>query len=330
MRRIGFVIHPDFQFLDVIGPTAAFEIATRFVPGAYSVAVMAPGGGSVVSSAGLELAAGELAAEGLDTIIVSGGQLVTDMQAFHAVVAWLRTVRPRRLASVCSGAFLLAEAGRLEGRAATTHWDSTERFRRSYPKVRLEPDRIFTRDGDVWTSAGISAGIDLALALIEDDHGPAIARRTAQQLVVHNRRPGGQSQFSALLELGGHSGRFGALMEWVRNNLREPLTIEQLAERAAMSPRNFARAFLREMGTTPAKAVEHLRIEAARDAVEAGAGTLDEIAYRVGFNDAGRMRRAFLRALGQPPQALRRSLRLSAPPPRLPPALTGAVHQASA
>lgn len=308
-RRIGFVIHPGFQFLDVVGPTAAFEIASRYVPDGYALEIMAPTAGMIASSSGLELAATTLDADGLDTIVVSGGQLVWDMAAFHTIVAWLKRVRPRRLASVCSGAFLLAEAGRLDGRLATTHWESTERFRRSYPRVRLEPDRIFTRDGDMWTSAGISAGIDLSLALIEDDHGPAIARLVAQQLVVHSRRPGGQSQFSGLLELGGQSGRFEALVAWVKASLAEPLTIEQLAEQAAMSPRNFARAFLREMGTTPAKAVEQLRLIAARDAVEAGLGSFDEIARRVGFKDAGRMRRAFLRVLGQPPQLLRRSLR---------------------
>lgn len=308
-RRIGFVIHPGFQFLDVVGPTAAFEIASRYVPDGYALQIMAPTAGMIASSSGLELAATALDADGLDTIVVSGGQLVWDMTAFHTIVAWLKLVRPRRLASVCSGAFLLAEAGRLDGRSATTHWESTERFRRSYPRVRLEPDRIFTRDGDMWTSAGISAGIDLSLALIEDDHGPALARQTAQQLVVHSRRPGGQSQFSGLLELGGQSGRFETLVAWIKASLAEPLTIEQLAEQAAMSPRNFARAFLREMGTTPAKAVEQLRLLAARDAVEAGLGSFDEIAHRVGFKDAGRMRRAFLRVLGQPPQLLRRAIR---------------------
>jgi transcriptional regulator GlxA family with amidase domain len=308
-RSIGFVIHPGFQFLDVVGPTAAFEIASRYVPDGYALEILAPSAGMVTSSSGLELAAGPLGMDGLDTIIVSGGQLVWDMAAFHAIVDWLKTIQPRRLASVCSGAFLLAEAGRLDGRLATTHWESTERFRRHYPRVRLEPDRIFTRDGDMWTSAGISAGIDLALALIEDDHGPSIARRTAQQLVVHNRRPGGQSQFSGLLDLGGRSGRFATLLAWARANLGEALTVEQLAERAAMSPRNFSRAFLREMGTTPAKAIEQLRVAAARDAVEAGSSSLEEIARQIGLKDAGRMRRAFLRVLGQSPQLLRRSLR---------------------
>lgn len=309
-RRVGFVIHPGFQFLDVIGPTAAFELASRYVEEGYDLEILAPVAGPVQSSCGLTLTAGPLAAEGLDTIIVSGGQLVWDMEAFRSVVAWLMSVRPRRLASVCSGAFLLAEAGRLDGRAATTHWESTERFRRSYPQVRLDPDRIFTRDGDVWTSAGISAGIDMALALIEDDFGAPLARRTAQHLVVHSRRPGGQSQFSGLIELGGHSGRFETLVTWIKGNLHLPLTIEQLADRAAMSPRNFSRAFVREIGTTPAKAVEQLRLEAARDAVEAGFGSFDQIARKVGFGDAGRMRRAFLRTLGQPPQTLRRSSRI--------------------
>lgn len=306
-RRIGFVIHPGFQFLDVVGPTTAFEIASRYAPDGYALEIMAPKAGMVASSSGLELAAGPLDTGNLDTIVVSGGQLVWDMAAFEAIVGWLQGTRPRRLASVCSGAFLLAEAGRLDGRLATTHWESSERFRRSYPRIRLDPDRIFVRDGDVWTSAGISAGIDLALALIEDDHGPAIARTTARQLVVHNRRPGGQSQFSGLLELGGRSSRFATLVGWIGENLSEPLTVERLAERAAMSPRNFARAFLREMDMTPAKAVEHLRVAAARDAVEDGAGTFDEIAQQTGFGDAGRMRRSFLRLLGQSPRSLRQS-----------------------
>ena len=317
-RRVGFVIHPGFQFLDVVGPTAAFELASRYVDDGYELSILAASAGSVESSSGLTLTAGPLAASGLDTIIVSGGHLVWDMEAFGKIVAWLRSIRPRRLASVCSGAFLLAEAGRLDGRAATTHWDSTERFQRSYPKVQLDPDCIYTHDGDVWTSAGISAGIDMALALIEDDFGPALARRTAQQLVVHSRRPGGQSQFSGLLELGGHSGRFQSLVGWVKENLDQKLTIEQLADHAAMSPRNFSRAFLREVGMTPAKAVEQLRLEAARDAVEAGFGSFDEIARTVGFGDAGRMRRAFLRGRGQPPQALRRSMRTDSPPATLP------------
>jgi transcriptional regulator GlxA family with amidase domain len=309
-RRIGFVIHPGFQFLDVVGPTAAFEMATRYGSDGYDLVIQGPTAGPVQSSSGLSLTAASLNADGLDTIIVAGGQLDWDKEAFGAIVRWLGDVRPRRLASVCSGAFMLAAAGRLDGRAATTHWDSTERFRTSFPRVKLDPDRIYTRDGDVWTSAGISAGIDMALAMIEEDLGAAVARRTAQQLVVYSRRPGGQSQFSGLIELGGETGRFQTLVAGVKEKMHQPLTIEQMADRAAMSPRNFSRAFVREVGCTPAKAVEQLRLEAARDAVEAGFHSFDEIARKTGFGDASRMRRAFVRALGQPPQVLRRSFRM--------------------
>lgn len=214
-----------------------------------------------------------------------------------------------RIASICTGVYVLAAAGRLDGRRATTHWGRTDDFARRYPKVKLEADRIFIRDGQVWTSAGITAGIDLALALVEEDLGVEIARRTAQQLVVHQRRPGGQSQFSALIDLGGRTGRFAELMDWMRANLARPLTVEELAEQAAMSPRNFARAFTAETGTTPAKAVERLRLEAARAEVESGSTPIDQVARRSGFGDPERMRRAFLRSFGQPPQALRRAAR---------------------
>ena len=311
MLRIGIVIHPGFQMLDTIGPTTAFEIASRFSNRGYETRILAAEAGSVESSSGLALTAGPLDAEGFDTIIVSGGEIIRDMNALHRIVPWLAEIRPRRLASVCSGAFLLAEAGRLDGRAATTHWDSTDRFRRLYPGVRLMPDRIFTRDGDVWTSAGITAGIDLALAMIEEDHGPHVARRTAQQLVVHHQRTGGQSQFAGLVEVGGFSGRFAELIDWIKTSLDAPLTVEMLAERAAMSPRNFARAFARETGTTPAKAVERLRVDAAQGAIEAGEGSLDQIALRFGLGDTGRMRRSFQRNLGHSPRYLQRRRRIA-------------------
>jgi transcriptional regulator GlxA family with amidase domain len=215
----------------------------------------------------------------------------------------------RRTASVCSGAFILAEAGLLDGRRATTHWSRSAGFAQRYPQVRLEPDRIFVKDGPVWSSAGITAGIDLSLALIAEDLGEEVARRTAQQLVVYHRRPGGQSQFSALLEMDRPEGRFGGLMSWMRERLHEPLNVERLADRAAMSPRNFARAFVAETGVTPARAVERLRVEAARERIEAGPEPIETIALASGFGEPERMRRAFLRAFGQPPQALRRSAR---------------------
>lgn len=310
-RRIALAIFPGFQLLDAAGPIAAFEIAGRYRPGAYELQVVAPDGGAIPSSSGVPLAAADLSAGPFDTLMVSGGDGTRSLPSLARIVDWLRATAPgaRRVTSVCSGAYLLAEAGLLDGRRATTHWGRTDDFARRYPKVRLDADRIFIRDGNVWTSAGITAGIDLALALVEDDLGVEVARQTAQQLVVHQRRPGGQSQFSALIDLGGRTGRFAELMDWVRANLDRPLTVEQLAEQAAMSPRNFARAFAAETGTTPAKAVERLRLEAARAEVESGRTPINRVADLAGFGDPERMRRAFLRAFGQPPQALRRAAR---------------------
>ncbi|MEO8112968.1 MAG: GlxA family transcriptional regulator [Phenylobacterium sp.] len=305
------VIYPGFQLLDVAGPIAAFEIAGRHVPGAYELEVLAPIPGPVASSSGVSLAAKALGAGPWDTLMISGGDGTRSMPELMQVVEWLGRAAPaaRRVTSVCSGAYLLAEAGVLDGRRATTHWSRSDDFARRYPKVRLEPDRIFVRDGQVWTSAGITAGIDLSLALIEEDLGVGVARSTAQQLVVHQRRPGGQSQFSALLDTGGHHGRFGTLMDWVRQRLAEPLGVERLAAQAAMSPRHFARAFVAECGVTPAKAVERLRLEAARTRVETTQEPIDRVAEASGFGDPERMRRAFLRAFGQPPQAMRRAAR---------------------
>lgn len=312
MRRdIAIVVFPGFQLLDAAGPVAVFEMAERFRPDSYAIQVLAPGGGVVRSSSGVCLAAEPIETRHFDTVIVSGGNLAQVEENQGAVVAWLGDDAWRRAAGVCSGAFFLAHAGLLDGRRATTHWAVAERFRSLYPQVRLDADRMFVRDGNVWTSAGISAGIDLALALVEDDLGPGIARRAAQQLVVHQRRHGGQSQYSVLVEQGGKTGRFGELVGWIRSRIAEPMTVERLAERAAMSPRNFARAFTAEIGATPAKVVEGLRLEAARIAVETGHLNLDHIAASTGFGDSSRMRRAFVRAFGMSPQSLRRSAGVS-------------------
>ena len=311
-RTIGFLIFPDVQILDATGPLAAFEIASRYTEGGYSLTILAAEAGPVASSSGVSLYAEAFAnAPPLDTLIVAGGEGTRRAAFDPALLAYVRATAAsaRRVASVCSGAFLLAAAGLLEGRRATTHWSRSKDFARRFPGVRLEADRIFIKDGQIWTSAGITAGIDMALALIAEDHGEAIARAVAQQLVVYYRRPGGQSQFSALLELERPNGRFGALLAWARERLGEPLTVEQLAGQAAMSPRNFARAFAQETGLTPARAVERLRVEAARERVEAGPEPIDHIALAAGFGDPERMRRAFVRAFGQPPQALRRAAR---------------------
>ena len=315
MRTIGFVIFPDFQLLDAAGPIAAFEIAGRHAPGTYDLRVLAVSDGPVASSSGVALTAQSLAeAPALDTLIIAGGEGTRRAAEDPALLAYVLAVsgRVRRIASVCSGTYVLAAAGLLDGRRATTHWSRSAHFARRYPKVRLEPDRIFVRDGKVWSSAGITAGIDLSLALVAEDLGEDIARRTAQQLVVYRQRPGGQSQFSALLDLERPGGKFGPLLAWARERLGEDLGVEQLAEQAAMSPRNFTRRFAAETGMTPARAVERLRVEAAREQVESGSEAIDRIALGTGFGDPERMRRAFLRAFGQPPQALRRVARAEA------------------
>jgi transcriptional regulator GlxA family with amidase domain len=311
-HRLGLLIFPGFQILDAAGPIAAFEIAGRYGGGAYEIRTLAIAGGDTRSSAGIAMAAEAAdAASAFDTLMIAGGDGTQAASRDEATLGFVRAaaMRSGRIASVCSGAYVLAAAGLLDRRRATTHWSRTADFARRFPAVRLEPDRIFVRDGPVWTSAGITAGIDLALAMIADDLGEEIARRTAQQLVVYRRRPGGQSQFSALLELERPHARFAGLLGWARERLAEPLGVERLADRAAMSPRHFARAFVAETGVTPAKAVERLRVEAARERIEAGPEPIDRIAEAVGFGDAERMRRAFLRAFGQPPQALRRAAR---------------------
>jgi transcriptional regulator GlxA family with amidase domain len=323
IRTIEFLIFPDFQLLDAAGPLTAFEAAGRAPPAdetsfrnggasAYRLRVVAREAGPVISSSGIQLVAESFSGDPIDTLIVAGGWGTQKASACAETLAYVRDAarRARRVASVCSGAFVLAAAGLLDGRRATTHWARAAEFARAYPQIRVEPDRIFVRDGAVWTSAGITAGIDLALALIAEDLGEAAAKRAAQQLVVYHRRPGGQSQFSALLETDHPESRFSPVLAWARERLDERLSVERLADRAAMSSRHFARAFVAETGMTPAKAIERLRLEAARERVEDSAEPIEGIATYAGFRDPERMRRAFLRAFGQPPQAMRRHARL--------------------
>jgi transcriptional regulator GlxA family with amidase domain len=216
--------------------------------------------------------------------------------------------RARRVASVCSGAFLLAQAGLLDGKRATTHWRRAPQLARMFPNVRVEPDCIHIKDGALWTSAGVTAGIDLALAMIAEDLGEDIAAKVAREMVVYAKRPGGQAQHSVLLELDAGASRFATLNAWMREHLSEDLSVERIAAHVAMSPRHFARAYAAETGVTPAKAVERLRTETARTARAQG-GAIQEIARRTGFGDPERMRRAFVRLYGAPPAAMRRTLR---------------------
>ncbi len=309
---IGVLVFPDFQLLDAAGPISVFEIAARFAGISPSIRVLAETPGPVRSSSGVEMSARGLKAAGtITTLIVAGGEGVDAAAKSAKTLAFVRTMAKRgvRVASVCSGAYVLAEAGLLDGRRATTHWRRTRQFLAIFPRVKWEPDRIFVRDGDIWTSAGITAGIDLALAMATEDFGEEVARQTARQLVLYHRRGGGQSQFSSLLELKAPSGRFGSLLTWAREHLDAPLTVEDLAERAGMSSRHFTRAFIAETGSTPSKAVERLRIEVARQRVQSSGEAIERVALQTGFRDPERMRRAFIRAFGQPPQSLRRAAR---------------------
>lgn len=326
IRTIDILIFPDFQLLDAAGPITAFEAAgrvpagnaapSRNPPSAYRLRVVARQAGPVTSSSGVQMVAAQWNNPALDTLIVAGGWGTRAVSACPETLAYIRAAAglARRVASVCSGAFVLAAAGLLDGRRATTHWARAAELARAYPQVRVVPDRIFVRDGAVWTSAGITAGIDLALALAADDLGEEAAKRAAQQLVVYHRRPGGQSQFSALLEADRPGSRFSPLLAWVGERLNERLPVERLAEHAAMSPRHFARAFAAETGMTPAKAIERLRLEASRERVESGSEPIERVAAGTGFGDPERMRRAFIRAFGQPPQALRRAARANVGP----------------
>lgn len=306
MHRVAVLVFPGFQLLDAAGPIAAFEVTGR-----YALRTVATAAGNVRSSSGVTWIAESLPrAADVDTLLVSGGPGVDDASMDQAVLRFVRRVAARpqaRVASVCSGSLLLGAAGLLDGRRATTHWSRTRQFERQLPHVRLDADRIFVRQGSVWTSAGVTAGIDLAVAMIAEDHGHELARAVAQELVVYYRRPGGQSQFSSLSALQSSDGRFDALLDHVRGNLRTRLSVGDLADHACMSPRHFAREFRARTGVTPAKAVERVRVEAARTALENGAASVQRVAVDCGFGDVERMRRSFTRLLGLPPSALRRS-----------------------
>ncbi|WP_063584646.1 GlxA family transcriptional regulator [Achromobacter ruhlandii] len=317
-HHVAFLLVPDFQLLDMSGPAAVFQTAGRFARTtagpAYAVHVVSEHGGQVRSSCGIGVQTVSWHGTPADTLVVPGGEGARAAAVTPALRARLLAQRQagRRLASVCTGALVLAGAGLLDGRRATTHWRHAAMLAREHPGVRVEPDRIHIRDGDTWTSAGITAGIDLALAMVEADLGAELAATTAREMVVYHRRSGGQSQFSALQDLAPDSERMRAVLEHIRANLGAALTVEHLAEVACVSPRQFLRSFKADTGETPAKAVERIRAEAARACIEAGDDSIDSVARRVGFMDSERMRRAFLRVYGQPPQALRRAARNAA------------------
>lgn len=311
-RRIEILAFPDVQLLDVAGPLQVFASANDLVcatgrPRPYEPVVVADRP-LVTASAGLGLATRKLPAPRLplDTLIVAGGFGVYPACENEEVIGWIkaRAKAARRIASVCSGAFLLATAGLLDGRRAVTHWRRCADFARRFPAVRLEPDPIFIRDGNIWTSAGVTAGIDLALALVEEDLGRALALAVARHLVVFLKRPGGQAQFSATLALQHGDARFERLHAWVADNLRGDLSVASLADAAGMSERSFVRHYRQATGRTPARAVEQVRVEAARDMLERGR-PVKRVAAHCGFGSEETMRRSFLRLLGATPQAYR-------------------------
>ena len=256
-------------------------------------------------------------------LLVVGGAIRIMLEATEVEAVRRLAAGAVRIASVCTGAFSLAEGGLLDGRRATTHWACARELQARYPAVRVEADRIHVADGPVWTSAGITAGIDLALALIEADHGVELARAVAREMVVHHRRPGGQSQFSASSLMEPATDRIRLALAHAREHLSEPLPLERLADAARLSSRQFGRLFRRETGETPARAVERLRVEVARRRLEDGSEPVEQIARAVGFNDPERMRRAFVARFGQPPQAVRRMAR---PGPAVLPVRDGERH----
>jgi transcriptional regulator GlxA family with amidase domain len=309
MRSIGFVIAPGFQMMS-FAALSVFEFANLTSTEAlYDVRLVSETGGQLCSSLGIPVQTHAFDDRIFDTLIVSGG--LSSVPVTPSVVSFVQTAmqNSRRVASICTGAFVLAEAGILDGRRATTHWLSARELQTRFPKVKVDEDKIYIIDGSVWTSAGASAGIDLALGMVERDAGPDVARLVAKKLVLYHRRAGGQSQHSALLELDPKSDRIQNALAYAKRNMHAALSVEQLAHAANLSPRQFSRTFRAETGQSPAKAIENLRVEAARSMMEEGRHSIDEVANETGFADRERMRRAFLRAFGQPPQAIRRSFR---------------------
>lgn len=313
MRDIGFVVFPGFQVMG-FAATSVFEVANLVAGDAlYRIRLLSEAGGLVATSAGFAVQTEAFDDTPFDTVIVGTG-----MHPVPSSAGMLQFVRncvqtTRRVAAPCIGAFILAEAGVLDGRRATTHWAVARKLQNHYPSLKIDEDRIYIKDGNVWTSAGMSAGIDLALAMVEEDYGAELTRNVARKMVLYHRRAGGQSQFSALLELDPKSDRIQTAVDFAKKNLRSTLSVEELADVARLSPRQFSRTFRLETGQSPAKAVENLRAEAARLLMEQGRLSMDAIANETGFSDRERMRRAFLRVFGQPPQAVRRNARIGEP-----------------
>lgn len=309
MQRIGFVVLPNFQNM-YFAALSVFEFANISAgEQLYSIELLSEHGGMVPNSLGTRTETLPFGDPSYDTLMVSGG--TASVTASPGVIDFVQRAQPvcRRIASICTGAFVLAQAGILDGKRVTTHWIAARELKERYPKVKMEEDRIFIIDGSVWTSAGMTACIDLALGMVEKDYGAELAQSVAQKLVVYHRRAGGQSQHSELLKMDAKSDRIQSALDYARKNLKSQLSVEQLADAAHLSPRQFSRAFRAETGQSPAKAVENLRLEAARLMMEQSRHPVEVVAVETGFADPERMRRAFVRVFGQSPQVIRRNAR---------------------
>jgi transcriptional regulator GlxA family with amidase domain len=320
-RLIAVLAFEDVQLLDVAGPVQTFASANEMAKGAapppYRILVVSRRGGLVCTSAGLPLLTEPLGrAIGkarIDTLIIPGGPGVHEALKDRWTINWVlkQFSTARRIASVCTGAFLLAETGLLKGRRATTHWKSCSLLQERYPDIVVDRDPIYVREGRIWTSAGVTAGIDLSLALVEEDVGRSLAMQVARNLVVFLNRPGGQSQFSASLEAqaaaadGNAPNHFAPLHGWIAEHLTGDLRVERLAEQAGMSPRTFARIYAAKMGVTPARMVEKIRVEAVRRILEESDTPIKRIAAACGFRKEDRLRRAFARQVGTTPAEYR-------------------------
>ena len=321
-RHIALIAFPDVQILDVTGPLEVFARAARWLrdegrrpDDAYRIELLAPVAGPIRTSSGMRLVADRTVAQvrgGVDTLLVAGGAGTAAAMRDPRILPALRRLAPRvrRLGSVCTGTFVLAAVGLLDGRRVTTHWRSCARLARMFPALRVDPDPIYVRDGNVYTSAGVTAGMDLALALVEEDEGREVALHVARDMVLFLRRPGGQSQFSAQLATQAADREpLRDLQVWIADHVAADLSVATLASRVAMSPRNFARVFATEVGVTPARFVEKVRVETARRRLEESAYGVERIADQCGFGSAESMRRAFLRTVRVTPSAYRSRFR---------------------
>jgi len=314
-RRVVLVAYPDIQALDLTGPLEVFSMANRFSArgrGEYVTEVVSPDGGAIRATSGIEVAAHRAIAAccgPIDTLLLVGGEGVAQAVRDDRLIAWIRSAarRSRRVTSVCSGSFLLAQAGLLDGHRATTHWSACAQLAQLFPAVAVDPDPIFIRDGNVWTSAGVTAGMDLALALVEHDLGPELAREIARHLVLFVQRSGGQAQFSAQLAAQRpERATLAELESWVADHLRDDLSVPALAARACMSVRNFSRRFAQEFGVTPGSYVEAVRVEAAKRLLETTRRGLEDIAEVCGFGTVETMHRSFKRTVRVTPGEYRR------------------------